>query len=147
MTVRKSVSDLVTDQHVHIAKLLDEVVETAGEARRNAFGELCRMLEVHEAAEREVLHPVAEAARSGVVEARLSEQNQLRRQLDELRDQDVNDAAFVDAFAELRRTVQEHLAAVEREELPLVRDAGDEAEQLRLATAMRAVEDRLVRDA
>jgi hypothetical protein len=147
MTVRKTVTELVTDQHVHIAKLLDEVVETAGEPRRNAFDELRRMLSVHETAEEAVLHPVAERSDPEVVQARLSELNQLRRQLADLEQLDVGDAAFVDAFAELRRTVQEHHQAVERFELPLVEAAGDADVQLRLANVMRRVEDGSVRGA
>lgn len=141
MTVRKSVSDLVTDQHVHIGKLLDEVAETAGVARRNAFDELRRMIVVHETAEEAVIHPVAERVDPEMVQARLREENQLKRQLAELEELDVDDAAFVDAFGVLRRLVRAHTLAEERYELPLIEAAGGDVDQLRMATAMRQVED------
>lgn len=141
MTVRKTVTELVTDQHAHIGKLLDEVVETAGQARQNAFDELRRMLVVHETAEEVVIHPVTERIDPEMVQARLSEENQLKLVLAELEELDVNDATFVDTFGVLRRAVQEHTQAEERLELPLLETAGDDVDQLRMADAMRRVED------
>lgn len=141
MTVRKSVTELVTDQHVHITKLLDEVVQTAGVARQNAFDELRRMLVVHETAEEVVIHPIARRIDPEVVEARLSEENHVKRLLADLEELDVSDARFVDTFGVLRLAVQEHTEAEERLELPLIEAADDEVDLFRLADAMRRVED------
>lgn len=56
---------LLVRQHGDIRNLFDEVEASTGEARRDAFRRLVRLLAVHETAEEEVVHPFARRALPG----------------------------------------------------------------------------------
>ncbi|WP_443032516.1 hemerythrin domain-containing protein, partial [Streptomyces sp. DH18] len=68
---------LLMRQHGEIRNLFDEVEHSSGDARRDAFRRLVRLLAVHETAEEEVVHPFARRSLPGgeqVVEDRLQEE-------------------------------------------------------------------------
>ncbi|HZG04057.1 MAG TPA: hemerythrin domain-containing protein [Streptomyces sp.] len=130
---------LLMRQHGEIRNLFDEVEAARGDARRDAFRRLVRMLAVHETAEEEVVHPYARRGIEGgeeVVEQRLAEERKAKETLKELEDMDPGDPAFMPRLEALRRDVEEHARAEERYEfVHLVR----EAEPGRLRTMARAV--------
>jgi hemerythrin superfamily protein len=141
MTATKSVVEMLTDQHVHIKKLFAEVETATGPERARAFGELRRMLAVHEAAEEIVTHPsVKRHGNEDVVKDRLDEEHEAKRLLASLEDIDTDAAEFPGALAELKSKVLAHAENEEKFEFPLLL-AGSAPEELqRMADAVQAAE-------
>jgi hemerythrin superfamily protein len=132
-TMIKSGIDVVSflkEQHDQIRMGFAEVNASSGEQRRNAFFALRRLLAVHETAEEEIVHPAArKALRDGetVVSARLLEENQAKKILEELEGLDVDSAQFEQRFALLENGVITHASAEEEEEFePLASRLDDE---------------------
>ncbi|MER5633261.1 hemerythrin domain-containing protein [Streptomyces nitrosporeus] len=130
-------------QHGEIRNLFDEVENTAGEERRDAFRRLVRMLAVHETAEEEVVHPFARKAfgdAGQVVAERLEEERLAKEKLSALEKMDTEDAAFLPALLELRVDVTEHARSEERYEFAHLRRSADPKRLVALAKAVRAAE-------
>jgi len=53
----QDVVDLLLSQHNEVKALFARVKSSTGEAKRDAFQELVRLLAVHESAEEQVVHP------------------------------------------------------------------------------------------
>jgi hemerythrin superfamily protein len=137
------VVDLLLAQHARIEELFVLVAGSAGEARREAFGDLARLLAVHETAEEEVVHPLARRQADGgdaLVDDRLEEERQAKEMLTALIDADPDDEAFDTALRLLRDAVLTHARYEERYEFPQLRAKVPAAQLRALAGAVRAAE-------
>ncbi|MTE21797.1 hemerythrin domain-containing protein [Streptomyces sp. TRM43335] len=134
---------LLMRQHGEIRNLFDEVEAAEGDARRDAFHRLTRMLAVHETAEEEVVHPYARRAvdgGEGVVEDRLAEEKKAKEVLKEMEDMDPADPEFMPRLEALRHDVESHARAEERYEFAQI-ERDTEPERLRaMARALKAAE-------
>ncbi|POX42741.1 hemerythrin [Streptomyces sp. Ru73] len=134
---------LLTAQHGEIRNLFDEVERSTGDARRDAFGRLVRMLAVHETAEEEVVHPFARKKAEGgegVVAERLEEERQAKEALSALEKVDPEDADFLPALRDLRTAVMQHARAEERYEFAQLRRLNDPGTLATMAKSVRAAE-------
>ncbi|MDO0925301.1 hemerythrin domain-containing protein [Streptomyces sp. TG1A-8] len=134
---------LLMRQHGDIRNLFDEVEESKGGERRDAFHRLVRLLAVHETAEEEVVHPFARRALSGggqVVEDRLAEERAAKETLAALDDMDPDDPEFLTELRVLRADVQEHARAEERYEFTHIRRSTDVTNLATMAKAVKAAE-------
>jgi hypothetical protein len=140
-THEQDVIDLLLAQHEQIRARIAEVKAAQGDRRREAFGELVRLLAVHESAEEQVVHPVARhEVGDEVVDARLREEDDAKTLLAELYDLGVEDSAFDTQFGALEVAVLSHAAQEEQDEFPALRRAVAPATLRRLATAVRVAE-------
>lgn len=138
--------DVVTfliNQHQQIKDLFHQVSTSTGEARREAFTALRRLLAVHETAEEEIVHPRAKrelADGADVVDARLQEENAAKQTLATLEGLDVDGSEFEKLFQELQADVLNHAAAEETEEFALLADAVDADDLERMRRAVEVAE-------
>jgi hemerythrin superfamily protein len=143
----KSTQDVVAflkEQHNRIKELFTETINAPDNDRQEkAFFELRSLLAVHETAEEMVVHPRARNEIEGgdeIVDARLDEENQAKKQLSELERMDIGSSEFVDALTKFERDVIDHANHEETEEFnKLQRELGDE-DLKRMAGAVRAAE-------
>ncbi len=134
---------LLMRQHGDIRNLFDEVEQSQGEERRDAFRRLVRLLAVHETAEEEVVHPFVRRAVEGgeqVVMDRLAEEKSARETLAALDDMDTDDPKFMPRLMQLRTEVQEHARAEERYEFSRIRRSTDVTNLAAMAKAVKAAE-------
>ncbi|WP_369199769.1 hemerythrin domain-containing protein [Streptomyces sp. PU-14G] len=134
---------LLMAQHGQIRNLFDEVEATSGEARRDAFGRLVRMLAVHETAEEEVVHPLAKRTAEGgenIVAERLEEERQAKEALASLEEMDPEDEKFLPALLRLRMDVEQHARAEERYEFAQLRRNTEPSQLATLAKSVKAAE-------
>ncbi|MEE1927490.1 hemerythrin domain-containing protein [Streptomyces sp. TRM 70351] len=139
----KDVVALLMQQHGEVRNLFDEVEQSRGDERRDAFRRLVRMLAVHETAEEEVVHPAARRAFDGgdqVVEERLAEEKEAKEQLSRLDDMDPDDPDFGPKLQKLRRDVMEHARAEERYEFTKLRRTMSAQQLASMAKAVKAAE-------
>ncbi|MFD7745080.1 hemerythrin domain-containing protein [Streptomyces sp. NPDC059698] len=130
-------------QHGDIRNLFDEVEHSSGDARRDAFRRLVRLLAVHETAEEEGVHPFARRGFPGgeqVVEDRLQEEKAAKEALADLDALDTDDPTFMPQLMKLRRDVQHHARAEERYEFTHIRRSTDSARLASMARGVRAAE-------
>jgi hemerythrin superfamily protein len=135
--------EVLLDQHTQIRELLIAVAEQTGAARETAFTGLVRLLAVHEAAEEQVLHPVARVRLPDgdeVADARIREEEESKRLLRDLERMGTGHDDFDTQFARLRELVLEHAANEEHKEFPGVREHFDEHERALLGKALKAAE-------
>ncbi|MFD6172421.1 hemerythrin domain-containing protein [Streptomyces coeruleorubidus] len=134
---------LLMRQHGDIRNLFDEVEQSQGEERRDAFRRLVRLLAVHETAEEEVVHPFVRRAVEGgeqVVMDRLAEEKSAKETLAALDDMDTDDPKFMPRLMQLRTEVQEHARAEERYEFAHIRRSTDVTNLAAMAKAVKAAE-------
>ncbi|AKN72130.1 hemerythrin [Streptomyces sp. PBH53] len=134
---------LLMRQHGDIRNLFDEVEQSRGEERRDAFRRLVRLLAVHETAEEEVVHPFVRRAVEGgeqVVRDRLAEEKSAKETLAALDDMDTDDPEFMPRLRRLRTEVQEHARAEERYEFSHIRRSTDVTNLAAMAKAVKAAE-------
>ncbi|MET9293920.1 hemerythrin domain-containing protein [Streptomyces sp. NPDC003077] len=142
-TGEQDVVALLMRQHEEIRHLFHEVETAKDEARRDAFRRLVHLLAVHETAEEEVVHPYARHAFGGgeeVVNERLLEEKKAKEALARLEHLDPDDAGFLPQLQALRRDVEAHADAEEREEFGHLRAVKDATKLRGLAAAVRAAE-------
>ncbi|MGW7553457.1 hemerythrin domain-containing protein [Streptomyces rimosus] len=142
-TPETDVVALLMAQHGQIRNLFDEVEQSTGDARRDAFRRLVRMLAVHETAEEEVVHPYVKRAADGgddIVADRLAEEKTAKQALSALDGMDVEDAAFLPRLLSLRTDVMEHARAEERYEFSQLRRLNDPGRLAAMAKAVKAAE-------
>jgi hemerythrin superfamily protein len=136
--------DVLLDQHAQIRGLLEEVSTAVGaQARRGPFEALVRLLAVHEAAEEQVLHPVARLRLpegDQVADARIAEEEESKRLLAQLERLGTDHDDFGARFARLRELVLLHARNEEREEFPGVREHYSEQDRRTLGDAFKAAE-------
>jgi hemerythrin superfamily protein len=137
------VIQLLVGQHQEIKELFNQVARASGARKRELFDELVRLLAVHEAAEEEVVHPIARHevhGAGGVVDARLTEENAAKEALAKLYDLGVGHAEFDTRLDALARSVTEHADREENEEFPPLRATVSPEKLRRMAGAVRLVE-------
>jgi hemerythrin superfamily protein len=137
------VVDLLLTQHARIEEQFLLVTAATGEAKRDAFDDLVRLLAIHETAEEEVVHPVSRGLIDGgdpFIDDRLDEERQAKEVLQQLLEAGVDDDGFEAGLLLLRNAVLTHAKYEERYEFPELR-AKVSADRLRtMATAVRAAE-------
>ncbi|GIF08401.1 hemerythrin domain-containing protein [Actinoplanes siamensis] len=137
----QDVIDLLLVQHREIEALFAEVRGTAGNARKQAFHQLVRLLAVHESAEELIVHPASRyEAGDAVVDTCLREENDAKRELTNLYALGTDAPGFDAMFAAFERTVIAHARREEQQEFPLLRRNVDPAKLRRMAGAVRAAE-------
>jgi hemerythrin superfamily protein len=137
------VVELLMSQHAQIEELFRQVLATGGEQRRDLFEDLVRLLAVHETAEEEVVHPIAQRRIDGgqdVVDARLAEERQAKELLADLYEAGTEAPNFEERLLLLRDAVLMHAKREERYEFPHLRQQLEHATGQRLADAIRAAE-------
>jgi hemerythrin superfamily protein len=139
----QNVVNLLKDQHDDIRQLFQAVAESSGEARREAFEPLVRLLAVHETAEEMVVYPTlhndGEDAKR-VADARIEEEDEAKKMLAELEKLEPDSAEFDAKFIAFRTAVEEHAASEEREVFPLLERITDAEELDRMASALELAE-------
>src|SRR5690606_800685 len=137
------VIDLLQRQHALIRNLFDEVERSTGDARREAFQRLVRLLAVHETAEEEIVHPYARRVLPGgveVVDDRLEEERKAKELLQHMDEAGVDDPDFMTNLERLRLDVLAHARAEERYEFVQLRAHTSEAERRTMAAGVKAAE-------
>jgi hemerythrin superfamily protein len=125
-TQQKDAVDVLLAQHEKIKAMFSEVSAASGKQKQDLFEDLVRLLAVHEAAEEELVHPMSRrdnAAGDAVVDARLAEEQQAKRELADLYDIGTADPRFDAGFQRLQQAVLAHAEHEEHEEFPALRRA------------------------
>jgi hypothetical protein len=138
------VVEFLKGQHNQIKDMFDDVLYASeSKARETAFVELRQLLAVHETAEELVVHPRARGEVDGgdeVVDARLHEEHEAKKQLSQLEGMDIDSKEFLDALKVFRDAVVEHAEREETEEFDqLQRELGPE-DLKRMAAAVQVAE-------
>lgn len=136
------VLSVLTEQHELLKTLMKRVGGAPDEDRQAAFDDLRHLLVAHEAAEEEVLHPLARedlGSDDEIVSERLSEEAQAGKAIAALEQLDIGSAKFGTEFAELEKSVIAHAEAEEHEELPAVASRMDAAQQADMVAALSRV--------
>ncbi|HEU5472463.1 MAG TPA: hemerythrin domain-containing protein [Actinophytocola sp.] len=139
----QDVVDLLIQQHTQIRDLFLEVEKADGEAKREAFHRLVRLLAVHETAEEQAVHPVARLHLQGggdIVDARLAEEHQAKETLAALEEMGPDAPEFPRLLAELRASVLEHASHEEAYEFRYLRRDVPAAELRALVKVVKAAE-------
>lgn len=134
--------ELLLGQHREIRRLLQEVEGNAGEVRAEAFVRLRRFLVMHEVVEEEIIHPLARRrVHDGdqVIDARLEEETQGKRVLQELGEIGPASPEFAPLFASFHKAVLQHAEHEEHEEFPELRTRSN-AELHGMAVGIKAAE-------
>jgi hypothetical protein len=138
------VVDLLTDQHKQLLASFDLVAANGGDDddRREAFASLVQLLNRHERAEEEIVHPVIAAIAGGseVASARLDEENVADRTLASLISRGVADDGFLPGLHRLRDLVDAHARHEEAYEFPLLRGRLDGPTLRRMANRVHAAQ-------
>jgi hypothetical protein len=139
----KDVVDLLIDQHNEIKDLFTRVVSAGGTRRRELFRDLVRLLTAHEAAEEEIVHPMARRKidrGDRVIRERLREEREAKHALAELVRLGPDHPEFEQKCSALAEMVIAHATQEETEEFPAMRE-NIPADQLRkMAGAFRTAE-------
>jgi hemerythrin superfamily protein len=135
------VSATIRDQHAAIARMLAEVQETTGEARRRSFQRLVGALAEHETAEQAHVYPVL--LDSGLVAAEVArmcaeDEAQAAGLVRELERAGVESDGFAPRFAVFRNVMTRHAAREERTILPLLEQTQGPAVLERLGEDVRS---------
>lgn len=138
----QDVVELLMAQHNRIKQLLQQVQDAAPEAKQEPFDELVRLLAVHEVAEEEVVHPASRRVfvNDEIVEARLHEEAEAKKELSALYDLGVGHREFDQRFRAFADKVIEHAEMEEKEEFGQVLQQTSQTERAALATAVRVAE-------
>jgi hemerythrin superfamily protein len=142
-TQDQDVVDLLLEQHDQIKSLFSQLKMAEGDQKRELFEDLVRLLAVHESAEEEVVHPTARRKLTGgdeVVEQRLREEDEAKRELAELYDLGVDHPEFDPRLSRFAEAVIQHASSEESEEFLKLRATLSEDQLRRMAGAVRAAE-------
>lgn len=105
------------EQHARIRTLFDEVRNTEGDSRQEAFDELRGLLVVHETAEETIVRPVIRKLLGDEEpDARNAEEAEATKDLEELMKMDVADGEFLVKLDSLEQAVDEHAETEEQNE-------------------------------
>jgi hemerythrin superfamily protein len=143
LTETDDVIDILVRQHSEIRDLFLTTLRSTGAERAEAFGQLVRLLAVHETAEQEIVHPLARRTLpggEGIVEDRLHEEHQADTMLAELDGMDPDDPRFEPMLERLRADVMTHARAEERYEFTRLSAEFTDAQRRGLAAALRAAQ-------
>ncbi len=142
-TADQDVVELLLAQHTEIKGLFQQVAAAQGKRKADLFEDLVRLLAVHESSEEEVVHPAARRrAKAGdaVVDGRLREEDQAKRDLADLYDLGVDHPQFDAKLATLAAAVVAHAEHEEHEEFPYLRQNLDADARRKMAGALKAAE-------
>jgi hemerythrin superfamily protein len=146
-TFVQSTDDVVKflkDQHNLIKDMFEEVLSASEpKAREKAFVELRTLLAVHETAEEMVVHPrVRNEAADGdaIVDARLEEEHEAKKQLSALEKMDVASKEFIDELTKFRDAVIEHAEHEENEEFDKLQRNVRAEDREKMAKAVQAAQ-------
>jgi hypothetical protein len=143
-TAQLTVIDLLMEQHARIEELFQLVETSTGAARQAAFEELAELLQVHEAAEAELVHPLAaQDPDSGeeVINARLDEEDEAKELLSSLMKAGPDAASFDADFQVLRTAVLEHATREQRYEFGRLKASHPREFLVRLADEVREFQE------
>jgi hemerythrin-like domain-containing protein len=137
----QDIVDVLTAQHEQITALLAHL-QTTSEDKRELFEELVRLLAMHESAEQEVVHPVADRiiGTGKQVKTRLAEENHAKDLLAELHDLGPDHPDFGARLADLVVALTAHIAHEEAEEFVLLRQRLSAEELQSMAAQARFAE-------
>ncbi len=127
MTVdnRNDIVDVLLQQHQQLRELCAAVHAASNDERKQLFGDLARLLHLHDLGEQAVVHPATrdQTSRGGeaIAVACAAEEDRVGWAIGDLEGLGVDHPAFVAKFAAFHHAVLDHLAHEEREEFPLLR--------------------------
>jgi hemerythrin superfamily protein len=119
------------------------VEQRRGQPRREAFEQLARLLEVHETAEQEVLHPQVRLLVAGgqvIADARLEEERHAKELLAQLDELGPEAEGFDQRLDAVRKAVLDHARHEEREEFPRLQDSLSLVQLEAMGMAVRVAE-------
>ncbi len=133
------VVDFLQQQHEQVKGLLEQVLGTSGQQRKDAFDSVREMLARHETAEEMVVRPLTRKVPDGeaIAQGRMDEENEAKRELAKLEKLDVDSPEFTSSFETFRAAVRSHADAEEKLEFPALRRSADEGS---LSSARQKVE-------
>ena len=136
----RSVLEMLNRQHRLIKERFTTVLDArTSDARARAFFDLRRLLAVHEAAEEEIVHPIARRNPAGgageIVKQPLSEEFTAKEALAHLEAMDINSPAFISCLRLLQHNVNEHAALEETEEFAQLQGEPTDEQLARLGRA------------
>lgn len=137
------VVSFLKQQHEQVKALFQQVFDSSGDAREEAFVALRRLLAVHETAEEEVVHPRAKNAipdGESIVGARLQEENEAKQVLSELEKLDVNSVEFETQLRQFQADVVRHAEAEEQQEFSRLEEALEPEQLERMRNAAKLAE-------
>jgi hypothetical protein len=144
--LKNSDGDVVTfikAQHAQIKRLFERVVAESGDEREQAFRSLTQLLDVHEAGEETVVHPVAMRVIAGgeaMIAARLKEEATAKKAIAQLKTLDVDSEEFDMKIRSLQSDVLAHAGNEEREELDKLAGTLDRERLLKMRKAVELAE-------
>lgn len=150
MASTSDVTEVIAPQHEEAKRLLREVSEKAGEARRDAFHRLRLTLALHETAEEQAVHPQAMRQLGGDTSAasnRVEEEEEAGEKEEAgevivgLEKLDVDSDDFATRFDQLFSSVIAHATAEEDHEWPALREITDPGIIQVMVTEVSAVTD------
>lgn len=126
-TQGRDVVDFLRAQHEEVKTLFSAAESGQGEARREAFECLVRLLAVHETAEEEIVYPTLRSAAGAdeVADARLEEEDEAKKMLSDLEKLGPESPEFPQQLAVLRTRVLAHAESEEHTVFPLLRRSVD----------------------
>lgn len=133
------VVEILLRQHAEIRGLLGRMDTSVDES---SFGELVRLLAVHETAEEEVVYPSLRRSDpdvSSAIDLRIAEEERAKADLAELEDMTVESPEFPATFAFFRRAVEIHAEAEELSLFPAL-SSRDVDELVRMGKLLRLAE-------
>jgi Hemerythrin HHE cation binding domain len=139
----RDVIDLLLEQHDEIKSMFGQLRQVQAAAKRELFEDLVRLLAMHETAEEMVVHPVARRKLDNgtqVVEERLAEEEQAKKELAELYDLGVDHPDFDKRLEALAVDVIEHATKEEGDEFLRMRATVDPGMLRRMAGVLKAAE-------
>jgi hemerythrin superfamily protein len=140
-TDAQDVVDLLTSQHEQVKALFTRLKNVKGEAAREPFDELRRMLAVHETAEEEVVYPaLRQQGADDIVQARLAEESDAKQVLADLEKMGPTAPTFASELAGFEKAVLAHAEAEEREVFPRLTQNVDSDERRKMGRAVLAAE-------
>src|SRR4051812_24421410 len=113
-TAQQDAVQFLMTQHDQVRDLFEAVASTKGEARKENFQPLVRLLAVHETAEEMVVYPALRSAGdqgSSIADARLKEEDEAKKLLTDLEKLDPDSSEFESLFTKIRTAVEQHAEA------------------------------------
>lgn len=117
------VVDVLRTQHERIKRMLALTAATTGPAKHEQFMQLAELLEGHEKAEQEIVHPVTYSIEDGnrTSAHRIAEERAADQIIARMKHTSTNSPVFDSLFEELRDAVLMHAEQEEVEEFPMLR--------------------------
>jgi hemerythrin-like domain-containing protein len=131
---------VLLQQHARIRELFAQVQAASGEFKTHTFDDLRAFLASHEAAEEMVVRPATRGIAEAVAEARNEEEKEASKVLAELEDLDVDSTVFDSKLAAFEQAVSRHAEQEETQEFPLIRQAKNSEERIKMGRTLLRVE-------